>query len=61
MNATTGIDTRSFGPVTACRIDIPEGSVRVEGTDEPTGRDVERAVRPDRASVADARGVAHRH
>jgi hypothetical protein len=38
MNGTTGIDTRSFGPVSACRIDIPEGSVRVEGTDEPTGR-----------------------
>jgi hypothetical protein len=38
MTDGPGSGTRSFGPVTGCRVDIPEGTVRIEGTVELTAR-----------------------
>src|SRR5262249_45008966 len=38
MSETTQAGTRSFGPVTSCRVEIPEGVLRIEGTADPTAR-----------------------
>jgi hypothetical protein len=38
MTDGPGSGARSFGPVTSCRVEIPDGTVRIEGTAELTAR-----------------------